>query len=79
LNLNDKFLQDAIKRIKELQTDVIEQANKVKGADKYIEKQVKLYKQMEELKKKIKSIEKEEEQVTNNFFKNINQTSYDFQ
>ena len=50
MTFDDKFIQEAIIRINQLQEDIRNKAYKVEGAKEYIEKQVKLFEQ-EELKR----------------------------
>lgn len=68
MNFDDEFMQEAIKRINQLQKEVKDKAYKIEGAKEYIQEQIKIYEKSEILKKKIKLLQKKEQKLTNEFF-----------
>ena len=66
-------MQNAIVRINELQEEIKVQSRSIEGSQKYIEQQVKLYKQDEALRNQFKSIRREGQKIANDFFKNNSQ------
>ena len=53
---DDKFMQNAMIRIDELQQETIDKAKKIDGASEYIKKRLELYDKDEELRKSAKAI-----------------------
>ncbi|WP_434581471.1 hypothetical protein MLC52_04890 [Sulfurimonas sp. NW15] len=68
MNFNDKFMQEAIIRINELQTEIKEKSKTIEGAQQYIQQQVKLYEESEILKNKAKNLQEEGQRIANDFF-----------
>ena len=64
LIFNDDFMQNAIKRINELQEDTIEKSKKIKGIDTYIKQRLELFDKDEKIREKLKSIKYQESLIT---------------
>jgi hypothetical protein len=71
LIFNDDFMQNAIKRINELQEETIEKSKKVKGIEPYIKKRLELFDKDEKIREELKSIRYQEALITNNLFSSI--------
>ena len=66
---SDELLFKAIDRINELQNDIIQRADKVKGSKEYIEKQMKLFEQAEEHRKMLNAVVHQQEVIAEQFAK----------
>ena len=64
LIFDDDFMQNAIKRINELQEDTIEKSKKIKGIDTYIKQRLELFDKDEKIREKLKSIKYQESLIT---------------
>lgn len=73
MKLDDKLMQNAIVRINELQIEVKKQAQNIQGAEQYVEKQLKLYKEDKALRRKFDALQKDAEKIANDFFKHHSQ------
>jgi len=71
LIFNDDFMQNAIKRINELQEETIEKSNKIKGIEHYIKKRLELFDKDEKIREELKSLQYQEALITNNLFSSI--------
>ena len=60
-------MQKAMKRIDELQNEVIEQSKLVDGADEYVKQKMELFNEDERAREKLKSIRMKEENLTESF------------
>ena len=65
---DDKFLQNAMIRIDELQQETIEKAKKIGGENEYIKKKLELYDKDEILRQNLKAIQLEETKIASDFF-----------
>ena len=65
---DDKFMQNAMIRIDELQQETIDKAKEIKGASEYIKKKLELYDKDEELRQNSKAIQLEEMKIASEFF-----------
>lgn len=63
-------MQNAIVRINELQDEIKRQAHSIEGADEYVQKQMKLFNESEEMRNKLNAIEKEAQKVAEGFLSN---------
>jgi len=68
LIFDDKFMQNAMIRIDELQQETINKASEIDGASEYIKKKLELYDKDEELRKSVKAIQLEEVKIADEFF-----------
>ena len=71
LIFNDDFMQNAIKRINELQEDTIEKSKKIKGIDTYINQRLELFDKDEKIREKLKSIKYQESLISDNILSSI--------
>jgi len=60
-------MQQAINRINELQRETIEKADKIEGSKEYVAKQMKLFQEAEEHRRKLNSIIQEQEVISEQF------------
>jgi len=67
LILNKQAMQQALKRINELQNDIVEKSKNIEGADEYIQKKMKLFKLNEAKRHELKILQIQEEQLTEQF------------
>ena len=65
--LNKQAMQQALKRIDELQNDIVEKSKNIEGADEYIQKKMKLFKLNEAKRQELKILQMREEQLTEQF------------
>ena len=65
--LNKQAMQQALKRINELQNDIVEKSKNIEGADEYIQKKMKLFKLNEAKRHELKILQIQEEQLTEQF------------
>ena len=65
---DDKFMQNAMIRIDELQQETIDKAKEIDGASEYIKKKLELYDKDEELRQNSKAIQLEEMKIASEFF-----------
>ncbi len=65
--LNKQAMQQALKRIDELQNDIVEKSKNIEGADEYIQKKMKLFKLNEAKRQELKILQIQEEQLTEQF------------
>ncbi len=71
LIFNDDFMQNAIKRINELQEDTIEKSKKIKGIDTYINQRLELFDKDEKIREKLKSIKYQESLIIDNILSSM--------
>jgi hypothetical protein len=57
-------MQNAIKRINELQSEVIEKSKSIEGSEEFIQHKIKLYEEDEKLRVMSKKISLEEKNIT---------------
>jgi len=67
LTFSKEFMQKALKRIDELQDDMIQQSKLVDGADEYVKQKMELFNEDEKLRQKIKTIKVKEQDLTESF------------
>lgn len=60
-------MQKAIQRIDELQNDIITKSKTINGADEYVQAKMRLFQENEKTRKKLKSIQIQEQALTENF------------
>lgn len=60
-------MQKAIQRIDELQNDIITKSKTINGADEYVQAKMRLFQENERTRKKLKSIQIQEQSLTENF------------
>ena len=65
--LNDEQMQEAMKRIDELQQEVINKADKIDGAKEYVEQQMKLFREAEEHRKSLITVMQQQETISKQF------------
>jgi hypothetical protein len=62
-------MQQAIKRINELQQETINKADQIDGAKEYVEKQMKLFNEAEKHRKQLSMIIQQQETISEQFIK----------
>jgi len=62
-------MEKALKRIDELQNEVIEQSKKIDGAEEYVKMKMELFNKDESLRKQLRDISLEEQRLSNSFFR----------
>lgn len=62
-------MQQAIKRINELQQETINKADQIDGAKEYIEEQMKLFNEAEKHRKQLSMIIQQQETISEQFIK----------
>ena len=67
MTFSKEFMQKALKRIDELQDDMIQQSKLVDGADEYVKQKMELFNEDEKLRQKIKTIKVKEQDLTESF------------
>ena len=67
MTFNKDFMQKALKRIDELQDDMIQQSKLVDGADEYVKQKMELFNEDEKARQKIKTIKTKEQNLTKEF------------
>ncbi len=65
--LNKQAMQQALKRIDELQNDIVEKSKNIEGADEYIQKKMKAVKLNDAKRHELKILQIQEEQLTEQF------------
>lgn len=60
-------MQKALKRIYELQNDIIAKSKTINGADEYVQERMRLYQENEQARKRMKEIQIEEQIITERF------------
>jgi hypothetical protein len=60
-------MKKAIKRIDELQNEVIEKSKTINGADEYVQAKIRLFQENEEARKRVKKIQIKERVITEKF------------
>ena len=71
LIFNDDFMQNAIRRINELQEETIQKSNKVKGIESYVAKRLELFDKDEKIREELKSLRYQESLITNNLLSSL--------
>jgi hypothetical protein len=69
LILSNELLSKAIDRINELQNDTIQKADRIEGSRKYIEEQMKLFKEAEEHRKMLNAVVCQQNLLSEKFIK----------
>lgn len=67
MKTDEQFMKNAIQRINELQSEVIEKSKNIEGSEEFIQQKLKLYEQDEKLRAMSKKIYMEEKNITENF------------
>lgn len=62
-------MQQAIKRINELQQETISKADQIDGAKEYVEEQMKLFNEAEKYRKQLSMIIQQQETISEQFIK----------
>ncbi len=60
-------MQQALKRIDELQNDIIEKSKNITGADKYVSEKMRLFQENEKRRKELMSLQVQEQILTETF------------
>jgi len=69
LTLSKEQMQQAIKRINELQQETISKADQIDGAKEYVEEQMKLFNEAEKHRKQLSIIIQQQETISEQFIK----------
>ena len=69
MTLSKEQMQQAIKRINELQQETINKANQIDGAKEYVEEQMKLFNEAEKHRKQLSMIIQQQETISEQFIK----------
>jgi len=69
LTLSKEQMQQAIKRINELQQETINKADQIDGAKEYVEEQMKLFNEAEKHRKQLSMIIQQQETISEQFIK----------
>jgi len=67
LKFDKEFMEKALKRIDELQNEVIEQSKKIDGAEEYVKMKMELFEKDQMLRKQLKELTIQEQNLSNNF------------
>ena len=67
--LNEEQIKQAINRINELQRETIEKADKIEGSKEYVAKQMKLFEEAEEHRRKLNFVIQQQEKLSEEFIK----------
>ncbi len=67
MTFNKEFMQNALRRIDELQNDMIQKSKLVDGADEYVKQKMILFNEDEKVREKLKHIRMQEQNLTENF------------
>ncbi len=62
-------MQQAIIRIDELQQEVVDKADQIKGAKEYVNQQMKLFRDAEEHRKQLNAIMQQQETISKQFIR----------
>ena len=68
MKFDKEFMEKALKRIDELQKEVIEQSKKIDGAEEYVKMKMELFKKDQILRKQLNELNIQEQNLTNSFF-----------
>ena len=69
MTLSKEQMQQAIKRINELQQETINKADQIDGAKEYVEQQMKLFNEAEKHRKQLSMIIQQQETISEQFIK----------
>ena len=69
MTLSKEQMQQAIKRINELQQETISKADQIDGAKEYVEEQMKLFNEAEKHRKQLSMIIQQQETISEQFIK----------
>jgi len=69
LTLSKEQMQQAIKRINELQQETINKVDQIDGAKEYVEQQMKLFNEAEKHRKQLSMIIQQQETISEQFIK----------
>lgn len=69
MTLTKEQMQQAIKRINELQQETISKADQIDGAKEYVEEQMKLFNEAEKHRKQLSMIIQQQETISEQFIK----------
>ena len=67
MKFDKEFMEKALKRIDELQNEVIEQSKKIDGAEEYVKMKMELFEKDQMLRKQLKELTIQEQNLSNNF------------
>jgi prophage maintenance system killer protein len=73
LIFNDDFMQNAIKRINELQEETIQESKKIKGIEPYVKKRLELFDKDEKIREELKAIKYQEKLISNHIFSSLSE------
>lgn len=68
MNLDNETMKNAIKRINELQQEIVEKAKNIAGSKEFIKQKISLYEEDEKIRQMAKNIQIQEKTLTENFF-----------
>lgn len=68
MKLNNETIKSAIKRINELQQEIIEKAKKIDGSEEFIKQKMTLYEEDEKIRQMARDIQLKEKAITDSFF-----------
>lgn len=68
MKTDEQFMKNAIKRINELQSEVINMSKSISGSEEFVQKKLKLYEEDEKLRTLSKEIYLQEKNITEEFF-----------
>ena len=69
MRLSREQMQQAIKRINELQQETIDKADQIDGAKEYVEQQMKLFNEAEKHRKQLNMIIQQQNTISEQFIK----------
>ncbi len=67
MKFDKEFMEKALKRIDELQNEVIEQSKKIDGAEEYVKMKMELFEKDQMLRKQLNELTIQEQNLSNNF------------
>lgn len=68
MKLDNETMKNAIKRINELQQEIVEKAKNIAGSEEFIKQKISLYEEDERIRQMAKNIQIQEKTLTENFF-----------
>ena len=67
MKIDEQFMQKAMKRINELQSEVINKSKSISGSEEFVQQKLKLYEEDEKLRAMSKEIYLQEKNITEEF------------
>lgn len=68
MKLDNETMKNAIKRINELQQEIVEKAKNIAGSEEFIKQKMALYEEDEKIRQMAKNIQMKEKAITDKFF-----------